>query len=667
MSPWRPLAWSLLFGLSVTGAFTYLSAASKADKDEESTEKKYETKVDTPMIGDYTTFSGLQPVVIEGVGLVVGLNGTGGDPAPSFYRTELMNEMKRRGVPNPNQVLQSPNTALVLVRAYLPPLMKKGEKIDLEVRLPESADATSLAGGWLMETYLSEQAIVANRSAPLHGHAYANASGAILTAGVGSDAVNSPELLKRGRILGGATVLKERELALFLRYDFRSVRNSQRLADVIGRRFHDFDEYGIKKPMAKAKTDQKIVLNVHPRYKDNYPRYLQVIRHLAFRETPVGTRVRIQKLQQDIYEAEKAEESSLELEAIGNEGIPALKQALTSPLREVRFYAATALAYLGEPDGLPALKEAAQEERAFRVFALAAISTLDDADAHITLRELMSEPGAEMKYGAFRSLWTLDKKDPFIRGEMLGVRDEGEDKPKNRAGAFMLHTLQTTGDPMIHALTRTRPEVVLFGANQEFRPPLYLSAGRHIIITSQPGDNKISMAKFQVGQQDQRREVSLQVADVIRAADELGASYPDIVQMLADASKQKNLPTRLAIDELPEGGRVYYRPNAAGGKKRIRTKVGKDNMTPNLFPEQEEPPAPGAERKKEEPRGNMANVTEESTQKSKDKDKKSDDKSSKETSSKSSKPTSRSSRDDSKKEPEKKGMFSWLSWTKDEK
>lgn len=670
MSPWRSLTWSLLFGLSVAGAFTFASAASKADKDEESTEKKYETKVDTPMIGDYTTFSGLQPVTIEGVGLVVGLNGTGGDPAPSFYRTELMNELKRRGVPNPNQVLQSPNTALVLVRAYLPPLMKKGETIDLEVRLPESAEATSLAGGWLMETYLSEQAIVPNRSAPLQGHAYAKASGAILTSGIGSDAANSPELLKRGRILGGATVLKERELALFLRYDFRSVRNSQRLADVIGRRFHDFDEYGIKKPMAKAKTDQKIVLSVHPRYKDNYPRYLQVIRHLAFRETPVGTRVRIQKLQQDIYNAERAEECSLELEAIGNEGIPVLKQALTSPLLEVRFYAATALAYLGEADGLEALKESAQKERAFRVFALAAMATLDEADAHIALRELMSEPGAEMKYGAFRSLWTLDKRDPFIRGEVLGLRDEGEGKPKNRAGAYMLHALQTTGEPMVHALTRTRPEVVLFGANQEFRPPLYLSAGRHIVVTSQSGDNKISLAKFQVGQPDQRREVSLQVAEVIRAADELGATYPEIVQLLADASKQKNLPTRLAVDELPEGGRVYYRPSNTGDKKRKRTKVGKDNMTPNLFPEQEEPPVPGAERKKEEPRNNMANVTEESSQKSKSKemDTKSDDKSSKETSSKSSKSTTRASREESSKETERKGIFSWLpSWTKDDK
>lgn len=683
MSPWRPLAWSMLFGLSVAGTFTYMAAASKPSKsetskaekrskadndDDESSEKKYETKVDTPMIGDYTTFSGLQSVVIEGVGLVVGLNGTGGDPAPSAYRTQLMEELKRRNVPNPNQVLQSPNTALVLVRAYLPPLMKKGETVDLEVRLPESAEATSLEGGWLMETDLTEQAQIGNRN--LKGHIYARGKGAVLTAGVGSDAANSPELLKRGRVLGGATVLKERELSLFLRYDFRSVRNSQRLSDVIGRRFHDFDQYGIKKPMAKAKTDQKIVLSVHPRYKDNYPRYLQVIRHLAFRETPVGTRVRLQRLAQEIYNPERAEECSLELEAIGNEGIPILKQALTSTLLEVRFYAATALAYLGESDGLEALKEAAQKERAFRVFALAAIATLDDAEAHVALVDLMSEPGAETKYGAFRSLWTLDKKDPFIRGEMLGLRDDGDDKPKSRAGAYMLHALATDDEPMVHALTRTRPEVVLFGANQEFRPPMYLAAGRNIVITSQPGDDKVSLAKFQVGHPDQRREVSLQVAEVIRAADELGATYPDIVQLLADASKQKNLPTRLAIDELPEGGRVYYRPSNKGAfpVKKSKTKVGHNNMTPNLFPEQKEPPVPGAERKKDDSRGNMASVTEESATKNKDKNSDSDEKSSKDGSSKSNKTTSRSSREDAEKETDKKGMFSWLgSWRRADK
>jgi len=649
MTEWRPWNFACVIGVAVAG----ITVQSLLAADEQPTDSRYETKVETPMIGDYTTFSGLQPVVLEGVGLVVGLNGTGGDPAPSMYRTELMNELKRRGVPNPNTVLQSPNTALVLVRAYLPPLMSKGEVLDLEVRLPDSAEATSLEGGWLMETYLSEQAIVPGRPAPLHGHAYAKAQGAILTAGIGSDSSKSPELVKRGRILGGAVVLKERELSIFLRHDFRSIRNSQRIADVIGRRFHDFDEHGIKKPMAKAKTDQKIVLNVHPRYKDNYPRYLQVVRHLAFRETPVGARVRLQRLQEDVFAADKTEESCLELEAIGTDGIPVLKSALTSPLLEVRFHAAAALAYLGNSDGLPALVEAARDERAFRVFAFAAIATIDDAEANLALRQLMSESNAETRYGAFRSLWTLDRDDPFIRGEVLGVREDLESKPGRRAGEYILHPLPTTGEPLVHALTRTRPEIVLFGANQEFRAPMYLAVGRHIIITAQAGSETVSLARFEVGQPDQRRETSLQVADVIRAADELGATYPDIVQMLADASNQRNLPTLLAVDELPEGGRVYYRPDSGTDlpSRKRKARIGRDNMTPNLFPELEEPDADRQSRT--ESRNSMANVPAEKTAAASPKD---------------PKPESRPSESEPAESGDKsrpKGMFSWLgSWRK---
>lgn len=665
MTRLRPIGWFLLLGLSVALSYTCLSAKSKSSDDEDDKDKKYATKVETPMIGDYTTFSGLQPVLVEGVGLVVGLNGTGGDPGPSPYRTELLNELKRRKVPNPNSILASPNTALVIVRAYLKPLMKKGESLDVEIELPESAEATSLTGGWLMETYLSEQAFVPGRAAPLMGHAYARAEGAVLTVGIGSDAATSPELLKKGRVLGGATVLKERELALYLRHDFRSVRNSSRLADVIGKRFHDFDAHGIKKPMAKAKTDQKIVLSVHPRYKNDYPRYLQVIRHLAFREDSVGARVRLQKLEHDIFTADRAEECSLELEAIGNDGIPILKQALTSPLLEVRVHAAIALAYLGESDGLPALKEAAATERAFRVYALTAMSAIEDADSHLALRELMSESGSETRYGAFRSLWTLDKRDPFIRGEVLGVRLDDEGKPTQRAGEYMLHALQTSGEPMVHALTRTRPEIVLFDANQEFRAPMYLSAGRHIMVTSQPGATTVTLSKFQVGQPDQRREVSMQIADVIRAADELGATYPDIVQMLADASKQKNLPNRLAVNELPEGGRVYYRPTSADGSgKKRKTKIGRDNMTPNLFPEQDEPD-PTSDRKNTEPRASMASVSEESKDKKTNSDKKSP--AEKETSSheESSKPARK---DAESKDDKPKGMFSWMgNWRKVDK
>jgi flagellar basal body P-ring protein FlgI len=541
-------------------------------------------EVSTPLVGDYTNFAGLNPVLLEGVGLVVGLHGTGGNPAPSMYTTTLLDDMRRRGVPNPNQLLQSPDTALVIVRAYLPPLMQIGESLDVEVIAPDSAAVTSLAGGWLMETYLHEQAFVPGRGV-LKGHPYAKAKGAILIPGVNAAANTEDPRLKRGRILGGATVLKKRELSIFLRNDFRSIRNSTRIAEAIGRRYHHFDEYGIKKPMAEAKTDQKIVLDVHPRYKDNYPRYLQVIRSVAFRETSVSQRVRLQQLHEDLLTPETSEQAALQLEAIGNDALPVLRSALKSPLLEVRYNASLALAYLEQADAIPALTEAIRDERAFRVFALAAMSTIDDAQAHLTLRELMSEPSAETRYGAFRALWTLDKKDPFIHGEDMGFikADPDDVNAKPKKGLWKLHVLDTEGAPMVHCTLRTRPEVVVFGAKQELIPPLVLSAGRHVLVTAQPGSSTASVTRFDADQPDQRREVPLRVAEVIRAVDELGATYPDIVQMLVQASEQRNLPARLETDALPESGRVYQRP-ASPDRPSQKTKIGREHLSPNLFP-----------------------------------------------------------------------------------
>jgi len=584
-----------------------------------SAEESYQTELETPLVGDYTTFAGLSPVLLEGVGLVVGLSGTGGDPAPSMYRTALLEDMKRRNVRNPNEILRSPNTALVLVRAYLPPLMSVGEQLDVEIVLPDSAGASSLSGGWLMETELHEQAFVPGRGI-LKGHPYARAKGPVLIAGIGRELEQDDPLLRRGRILGGAKVLKERELSIFLQSDFRSIRNSSRISDAIGRRFHHFDKYGIKKPMAEAKTDQMIVLSVHPRYKDNYPRYLQVIRSIAFRETTVSQRVRVQHLHDELLTPETSEKAALQLEAIGKDAIPILQTALKSPLLEVRFHAATSLAYLEDASGLPVLAEAAKDERAFRVFAFAAMSTVDDAQSHLSLRELMSDPTAETRYGAFRSLWTLDKNDPFIRGIPMGIAtlDQQEVEAKaEKVPSWHLHLLRTEGPELVHCSLRSRPEVVVFGAQQEFVPPLILSAGREIMLTAKPGSQTISVSRFAPGKPDIRKEVSLKIADVLVLVDELGATYPDVVNMLAQASQQHNLPEKLETDALPESGRMYTRPETAKGPARKAT-VGQKHMSPNIFPRSEgnEEPKPVDELEetpKATGRNGMASVKSEET------------------------------------------------------
>lgn len=567
MNPSRISCWLLLLALCGAGC-EQLNLRSQSPDEEESVAaaEEFETEVRTPYVGDYAVIAGMDSIVLEGVGLVTGLDGTGEDPPVSVYRTALLEDMKKRGVRNPNLVLQSPSTALVVVRAYLPPLVREGDRFDVEVRLPENSEAKSLSGGWLMETRLSERAIVPGRGV-MKGHVFAKAQGPVLiSTGEGEDET-APGVLRRGKVLGGGVSLKSLDLSLYLRNEYRSVRNSQRIATRIGQRFHSYNQYGLKEPLAEAKTDQHIVLKVHPRYRDNYSRYLQVIRNIAFRETPVAQRVRMQRLQQRLLVPETSEKAALQLEAIGHEAIPILKTGLKSPLLEVRFHSAVALAYLEDSTGLPVLAEAAAKERAFRVYALAAMAVTDDAEAHVLLRELMNDQSAELKYGAFRALWTLDRNDPFIRGEV--VNDE-----------FALHVLDTKGDPMIHLTHRKRAEIVLFGADQTFRTPMAVRAGNHILVTSSPGSETITVSRYETGEEDLRRDVSNRVADVIRTAAEFGASYPDIAQMLVQAEKQYNVRGRIEIDALPQAGRVYYRP----GPKQAQTRIGRTSLMPNMFP-----------------------------------------------------------------------------------
>ena len=71
--------------------------------------------------------------------------------------------MQARGVIEPNKLLASNATALVWVHGYLPPGVRRGDRFDVYVEVPSDTETTSLASGWLMETRLSEMAVVGNR------------------------------------------------------------------------------------------------------------------------------------------------------------------------------------------------------------------------------------------------------------------------------------------------------------------------------------------------------------------------------------------------------------------------------------------------------------------------------------------------------------------------
>src|SRR5262249_54948228 len=182
-------------------------------------------------------------------------------------------------------------------------------------------------------------------------------------------------------------------------------------------------------------------------------------------------------LKWDLLEPETSAQAALKLEAIGEQGIPTLKVGLKSNDPQVRFHSAEALAYLGDPAGLPALFEAARDQYAFRIFALAAMACLEDPEVHVKLRDLMDFPSPETRYGAFRALTTLDKNDPFVRGEALNHQ-------------FRLHTLRTEGPPMVHITNCKKAEVVVFGADQDIKTPIFARAGNNIIVSGAPGADR---------------------------------------------------------------------------------------------------------------------------------------------------------------------------------
>jgi len=524
------------------------------------------------LIGDIAVPFGMFPVVLENVGLVTGLKGTGSDPKPGPQRSALMSTMQTRGVASPNAVLASDDTSLVLVRAVIRPGIQKGDRFDIEVRVPSNSETKSLRGGYLLETDLKEMAVLDEKITP--GNRYGLAQGPVLvdpSADAKTDRVNPC----RGWILGGGAALKSRPLALVLKPAHQSVFNSARVETAVNKRFHVYEK-GVKTGVAKAKTNEYIELRLHPRYKDNVQRYLAVVRALAIKESETERNERLRVLEKQLLDPITASRAALQLEALGKQGIDLLKKGIDSKDPEVRFYAAEALAYLDETAAAAPLAEAARHVPAFRVFALAALSTMDDYAAVEQLHDLLHSPSAETRYGAFRALWAMNPNDAAIRGEEIG-------------GQFSYHVVQTNQTPMIHVTRSRRPEIVLFGRDQRLKTPLAVEAGNRIMVTSHHSD-EVVVSKFAPNEADQKRVVSPRVEEVVRAIIELGGTYPDVVQALQQAKAAGALPSRFEVDALPQAGRAYDRQAVAGdsaegrsGTDKARTEPVINSPLPDLY------------------------------------------------------------------------------------
>lgn len=177
---------------------------------------------------------GAQPNVLKGIGLIVGLNGTGDEnPAAIRHQETLLSRLSIEV--GSERDLVSDNIATVIVTATLPAFGKQGTRIDVQVA--SLYDATSLEGGTLLDTFLEG----------IDGNVYAVAQGAVSVGGFNADAGGGTSIRKNhvtaGRIPMGATIEREvpstitdgeRLTLLLKRPDFVTANNIQ---DAIDRKY----------------------------------------------------------------------------------------------------------------------------------------------------------------------------------------------------------------------------------------------------------------------------------------------------------------------------------------------------------------------------------------------------------------------------------------------
>ncbi|MFM7152391.1 MAG: flagellar basal body P-ring protein FlgI, partial [Gemmataceae bacterium] len=480
-------------------SFFPLGCSSPGQRRGQSEDDSELQRYDVTTIGESTSVGNAEPIPLGGVGLVEGLEGTGGDCNQDSYRAMLLEHMQKDRVPNPAGLLKSPECALVIIEAFIPPGASKDDKIDVEVKLPPGSKATSLRGGILRKCYLYNYDFARNLRPDyqggqnmLLGHKVAMAKGPVLVGmGDGEDAGK----VKSGRIWAGARLLKDNPLVLVMNPDKQQARYTSLIADRINATFQGGGIPGVLDTRVAGTADNmSIALRVPAQYRHNLTRFLRVVRAIPMSDsadapgkTEADRRSYRQKLGDDLMDPTRALVAALRLEALGPKSVPILKEkGLKSPELFVRFCSAESLAYLGSPSCGEELAKVAISYPILRAHALTALGSLDEAICHLKLKELVvSNLDDDLRYGAFRSLKTLNDSDPLVRGE----------QPNE---SFWLHTVGGETKPFIHISTNKFAEVVLFGESQKFRPPFSFLAGE-FAVTASKEDNRCTVSRFPLG------------------------------------------------------------------------------------------------------------------------------------------------------------------------
>ncbi|HAC89788.1 MAG TPA: hypothetical protein DCF63_04025, partial [Planctomycetaceae bacterium] len=327
---------------------------------------------------------------LENIALVSHLPGTGGKVDPSPQRERMLDTMRRHDVKDTNTFLDSNETAMVAVVAAIPPAVRKGDRLNVAVKLSAQAHATDLAQGWLRETSLVETGVLGGRVRESFDRAKAEGSLVTQAQFTGSQ---EPQAKLEAVVVGGARLLKERDLGISLSPEFADALTMAAVVPAINHRFTHFDgtkQTGIATPV----SDDYIEIKIPPRYSLDPYHLMNVILRIRFNESESQQAERIEALSQQIQQVATVRQACWELEALGESSKDILASQIHSDDATIQFCCARSLAYLADDRAASVLAELAVSQPELREGCLNALASLDNYRSDEALRSLINQSDA---------------------------------------------------------------------------------------------------------------------------------------------------------------------------------------------------------------------------------------------------------------------------------
>lgn len=407
---------------------------------------------------------------ITGWGLVIGLRNGGSSEIPPTMRRKiekyligqiaLIKKHASGRYVSVDRFLRDSDTALVKIKAFVPAGAPKGTKLDVYVEAWPGTQTTTLEGGMLLPIQMHIDYGI-GREDLVHSN-YATAGGRVfVNPFIDLKKRGSRNKIRKGRILGGATLLKKMPVRLEL-YN-ASYMMAKRIRDKINYRFKSGH-----KDVAVAKTRYYIDVTIPDKWQKDYRRFLTLMQHYPVSAGSSGHKASVIAEEMNKSGA-NCQELSLVWESLGKEVLPVVQAQYSSSSETVAFYASRTGLRLGDMRiGGKKIVDFAKKDGPFQIAAIKELGEQRNMFyARRILRKLLDAKRATVRVAAYNAL--RERGDSrAIKTIRVGGENLGSGVP-----AFELDIVDSSREYVIYARTFESPRIVIFGSAAPVKRPVF--------------------------------------------------------------------------------------------------------------------------------------------------------------------------------------------------